>query len=219
MINLNTEYKTNTNTEDAELTFQTILQTLHQSLCNLSYTSALKIMVSNIWVINQLAFSRWRVSTTLYKLYTWRDEHSMNYCSNMAPFYHQLHFIYMRTTMLKNKVSWLEHGHMRKNPTFLIYFFILSIILMVRHLLLLLSPQNLTDGSYYSIWLGNLLLNVHFHISIPTNEKYMFPYASMICCLTLSRRCRVQHIQNTGLQGIQPSYDVYDQKIKMSELV
>jgi len=27
----------------------------------------------------------------------------------------------------------------------------------------------------------------------------------------------VQQIQNVGLQGIQSSYDVYDQKIKMSE--
>jgi len=29
----------------------------------------------------------------------------------MAPLYHQIHFTYMQTTMLKNKVSLLEHGH------------------------------------------------------------------------------------------------------------
>lgn len=45
----------------------------------------------------------------------------------------------------------------------------------------------------------------------------MFLYAIMICCLTLFRRCRVQQIQNVRLQGIQPSYDVYDQKIKIWE--
>lgn len=54
-------------------------------------------------------------------------------------------------------------------------------------------------------------------ISIQTNEKYMFSYANMICCLTFFRRCTVQQIQNVVLQGIQPSYNVYDQKIKMSE--